>query len=148
MNRYRIFLVQTSTLPPSLWIYQTWKVLYTKQPSPSKSHVELEDCIKWSSCILASFWCLHCKAWPEDWGQESCDIGKACLNIGTFWMWATPCPGEFPVDCPLQDSVMRVHYKASLPDEGGRVFLDTKENGGEPIEFASGEGVVSGPVLP
>ena len=51
-------------------------------------------------------------------------------------------PGEFPVDCPLQDSVMRVHYKAMLPDDGGRIFIDTRSNGGEPVEFASGEGAV------
>ncbi|XP_024390652.1 peptidyl-prolyl cis-trans isomerase PASTICCINO1 isoform X1 [Physcomitrium patens] len=50
--------------------------------------------------------------------------------------------GEFPVDCPLQDSVLRVHYKAMLPDDGGRIFIDTRSNGGEPVEFASGEGVV------
>jgi hypothetical protein len=56
--------------------------------------------------------------------------------------WAMLWPGEFPVDCPLQDSVMRVHYKAMLPDDGGRIFIDTRSNGGEPIEFASGEGVV------
>ncbi|KAG0618714.1 hypothetical protein M758_4G087100 [Ceratodon purpureus] len=50
--------------------------------------------------------------------------------------------GEFPVDCPLQDSAMRVHYKATLPDDGGKIFIDTRSNGGQPIEFASGEGAV------
>lgn len=56
--------------------------------------------------------------------------------------WTIVWPGEFPVDCPLQDSVMRVHYKATLPGDEGRIFIDTRSNGGEPVEFASGEGVV------
>jgi hypothetical protein len=60
--------------------------------------------------------------------------------------WTVIWPGEFPVDCPLQDSVLRVHYKTLLPDDGGRIVFDTRSNGGEPIEFASGEGVVRGRV--
>lgn len=52
--------------------------------------------------------------------------------------------GEFPVDCPLEDCVVRVHYKGSLPEEGGRVFVDTrKENAGTPVEVGTGEGLVS-----
>ncbi|KAJ7558929.1 hypothetical protein O6H91_04G061800 [Diphasiastrum complanatum] len=51
--------------------------------------------------------------------------------------------GEFPVDCPLQDSVLRIHYKGILPDDGGKVFCDTRvDNDGEPLEFGSGEGRV------
>lgn len=50
--------------------------------------------------------------------------------------------GEFPVNCPLQDSVLRIHYKTLLPDDGGRTVFDSRSNGGEPIVFASGEGVV------
>nr|KAJ0192740.1 hypothetical protein LSAT_V11C800421390 [Lactuca sativa] len=51
--------------------------------------------------------------------------------------------GEFPMDCPLQDSRLRVHYKGMLLDEKKTVFYDTKvDNDGEPLEFSSGEGLV------
>ncbi|KAH9301633.1 hypothetical protein KI387_013216, partial [Taxus chinensis] len=51
--------------------------------------------------------------------------------------------GEFPMDCPLQDSLLCIHYKGMLPDEGGKVFYDTKFDGnGQPLEFSSGEGMV------
>lgn len=52
--------------------------------------------------------------------------------------------GEFPMDCPLHDSLLRVHYKGMLPDEEKRVFYDTRvDNNGQPLEFSSGEGLVS-----
>jgi FKBP-type peptidyl-prolyl cis-trans isomerase len=53
--------------------------------------------------------------------------------------------GEFPIDCPLQDSVMCIHYKGMLL-EGGKIFYNTRTDnpGGEPLEFASGEGAVRG----
>ncbi|ONK62158.1 uncharacterized protein A4U43_C07F990 [Asparagus officinalis] len=51
--------------------------------------------------------------------------------------------GEFPMDCPLHDSLLRVHYKAMLLDEEETIFYDTKvDNHGEPLEFSSGEGLV------
>ncbi|KAA8518968.1 hypothetical protein F0562_016258 [Nyssa sinensis] len=51
--------------------------------------------------------------------------------------------GEFPMDCPLQDSLLRVHYKGMLLNEEKTVFYDTKvDNNGEPLEFSSGEGLV------
>ncbi|XP_024532699.1 peptidyl-prolyl cis-trans isomerase PASTICCINO1 [Selaginella moellendorffii] len=52
--------------------------------------------------------------------------------------------GEFPMDCPLQDSTLRIHYKGMLPNEGGKVFVDTRNDneGGEPLVFATGEGLV------
>jgi hypothetical protein len=51
--------------------------------------------------------------------------------------------GEFPMDCPLQDSVLRIHYKGFLPDKGGQLFYDSrKEPGGEPVTFGSDEGLV------
>lgn len=51
--------------------------------------------------------------------------------------------GEFPMDCPLHDSLLRVHYKGILLDEPKSVFYDTKiDNDGEPLEFCSGEGLV------
>lgn len=47
------------------------------------------------------------------------------------------------MDCPLHDSLLRVHYKAML-SEDKRVFYDTKvDNDGQPLEFQSGEGLVS-----
>lgn len=47
------------------------------------------------------------------------------------------------MDCPLHDSLLRVHYKGML-SEDKRVFYDTKvDNDGEPLEFRSGEGLVS-----
>lgn len=50
--------------------------------------------------------------------------------------------GDFPMDCPLHDSLLRVHYKAML-SEDKRVFYDTKvDNDGQPLEFQSGEGLV------
>lgn len=51
--------------------------------------------------------------------------------------------GEFPMDCPLQDSRLRVHYKGMLTDEKKTVFYDTRvDNHGQPLEFSSGEGLV------
>lgn len=51
--------------------------------------------------------------------------------------------GEFPMDCPLQDSLLRVHYKGMLLNEERTVFYDTRvDNNGEPLEFCSGEGLV------
>ncbi|KAK4359992.1 hypothetical protein RND71_022221 [Anisodus tanguticus] len=51
--------------------------------------------------------------------------------------------GEFPMDCPLQDSLLRVHYKGFLLNEEKTVFYDTKiDNNGQPLEFSSGEGLV------
>jgi len=51
--------------------------------------------------------------------------------------------GEFPMDCPLHDSLLRVHYKGILLDEPKSVFYDTRaDNDGEPLEFCSGEGLV------
>lgn len=51
--------------------------------------------------------------------------------------------GEFPMDCPLQDSLLCIHYKGMLSDEGGKVFYDTRVDGnGQPLEFRSGEGMV------
>ncbi|XP_002528185.2 peptidyl-prolyl cis-trans isomerase PASTICCINO1 [Ricinus communis] len=51
--------------------------------------------------------------------------------------------GEFPMDCPLHDSLLRVHYKGMLLDEENKVFYDTRvDNDGQPLEFSSGEGLV------
>lgn len=52
--------------------------------------------------------------------------------------------GEFPMDCPLQDSVMRIHYKGFLPDCENMVFYDSRRDhsDGEPITFGSDEGLV------
>ncbi|PKA52691.1 Peptidyl-prolyl cis-trans isomerase PASTICCINO1 [Apostasia shenzhenica] len=51
--------------------------------------------------------------------------------------------GEFPMDCPLQDSLLRVHYTGTLLNEEKTVFYDTRvDNDGEPLEFCSGEGLV------
>ncbi|CAN4126870.1 unnamed protein product [Withania somnifera] len=51
--------------------------------------------------------------------------------------------GEFPMDCPLQDSLLRVHYKGLLLNEEKTVFYDTRiDNNGQPLEFSSGEGLV------
>ncbi|KAF5193827.1 Peptidyl-prolyl cis-trans isomerase pasticcino1 [Thalictrum thalictroides] len=51
--------------------------------------------------------------------------------------------GEFPMDCPLHDSLLRVHYKGMLLGEEETVFYDTRvDNNGEPLEFCSGEGLV------
>ncbi|KAL2485166.1 Peptidyl-prolyl cis-trans isomerase PASTICCINO1 [Abeliophyllum distichum] len=50
--------------------------------------------------------------------------------------------GEFPMDCPLHDSLLRVHYKGMLLNEENIVFYDTKVDNGQPLEFRSGEGLV------
>lgn len=48
------------------------------------------------------------------------------------------------MDCPLHDSLLRVHYKGMLLDEEETIFYDTKvDNHGKPLEFSSGEGLVS-----
>ncbi|KAF7144188.1 hypothetical protein RHSIM_Rhsim05G0200700 [Rhododendron simsii] len=50
---------------------------------------------------------------------------------------------DFPMDCPLHDSLLRVHYKGMLLNEGKTVFYDTRvDNDGQPLEFSSGEGLV------
>ncbi|KAH8485012.1 hypothetical protein H0E87_026691 [Populus deltoides] len=51
--------------------------------------------------------------------------------------------GEFPMDCPLQDSLLLVHYKVMLLNEEKTVVIDTRiDNDGQPMEFSSGEGLV------
>ncbi|KAK8944971.1 Peptidyl-prolyl cis-trans isomerase PASTICCINO1 [Platanthera zijinensis] len=51
--------------------------------------------------------------------------------------------GEFPMDCPLQDSLLRVFYKGMILNEEKTVFYNTRvDNNGEPLEFCSGEGLV------
>ncbi|KAF2301335.1 hypothetical protein GH714_022869 [Hevea brasiliensis] len=51
--------------------------------------------------------------------------------------------GEFPMDCPLHDSLLRVHYKGMLLNEEKKIFYDTRvDNDGQPLEFRSGEGLV------
>lgn len=51
--------------------------------------------------------------------------------------------GEFPMDCPLHDSLLRVHYKGMLLNEERTVFYDTRvDNNSQPLEFCSGEGLV------
>ncbi|XP_057787680.1 peptidyl-prolyl cis-trans isomerase PASTICCINO1-like isoform X1 [Salvia miltiorrhiza] len=51
--------------------------------------------------------------------------------------------GEFPMDCPLHDSLLRVHYKGMLLNEEKTVFYDTRvDSNGQPFEFRSGEGLV------
>ncbi|GMI96467.1 PASTICCINO 1 [Hibiscus trionum] len=50
---------------------------------------------------------------------------------------------EFPMDCPLHDSLLRVHYKGMLLNKEKTVFYDTRvDNQGTPLEFNSGEGMV------
>lgn len=72
-----------------------------------------------------------------------CQVRDVLGNGQVFKKRLIDGQGEFPVDCPLEDCVVRVHYKGSLPDEGGRVFVDTrKENGGAPVEAGTGEGLV------
>ena len=52
------------------------------------------------------------------------------------------------MDCPLHDSQLRVHYKGMLLNEEKTVFYDTKvDNNGQPLEFSSGEGLVSSLLL-
>ncbi|KFK34648.1 hypothetical protein AALP_AA5G173000 [Arabis alpina] len=51
--------------------------------------------------------------------------------------------GEFPMDCPLQDSQLSVHYKGMLLNEEKTVFYDSRiDNNDQPLEFSSGEGLV------
>eukprot|EP00246_Nothoceros_aenigmaticus_P002994 TRINITY_DN13922_c0_g2_i1.p1 TRINITY_DN13922_c0_g2~~TRINITY_DN13922_c0_g2_i1.p1 ORF type:complete len:199 (-),score=43.41 TRINITY_DN13922_c0_g2_i1:53-619(-) len=50
--------------------------------------------------------------------------------------------GDFPMDCPLEDSILKIHYKGLLPADCERIFIDTRENEGEPFQFSSGEGLV------
>ena len=50
------------------------------------------------------------------------------------------------MDCPLHDSLLRVHYKGMLLNEEKTIFYDTRvDNDGQPLEFCSGEGLVSCP---
>ena len=66
------------------------------------------------------------------------------LYLFDIFLYSWKLSGEFPMDCPLHDSLLRVHYKGMLFDEEMTVFYDTRvENHGEPLEFSSGEGFVS-----
>lgn len=48
------------------------------------------------------------------------------------------------MDCPLQDSRLSVHYKGMLLNEEKTVFYDSRiDNNDQPLEFSSGEGLVS-----
>lgn len=48
------------------------------------------------------------------------------------------------MDCPIHDSLLRVHYKGMLHNDEKTVFYDTRiDNNGQPLEFSSGEGLVS-----
>ena len=48
------------------------------------------------------------------------------------------------MDCPLHDGLLHVHYKGMLLNEEWRVFYDTRvDNNDQPLEFSSGEGLVS-----
>ncbi|KAK1265351.1 Peptidyl-prolyl cis-trans isomerase PASTICCINO1 [Acorus gramineus] len=50
--------------------------------------------------------------------------------------------GDFPMDYPLHDSLLRVRYKGTLLNEEKTVFYETRvDNNGEPLEFSSGEGL-------
>ncbi|KAL4606649.1 hypothetical protein ACB092_09G119100 [Castanea dentata] len=50
------------------------------------------------------------------------------------------------MDCPLHDSLLHVHCKGMLLNEERRVFYDTRvDNNDQPLEFSSGEGLVSVP---
>ncbi|KAK1321113.1 Peptidyl-prolyl cis-trans isomerase PASTICCINO1 [Acorus calamus] len=50
--------------------------------------------------------------------------------------------GDFPMDCPLHDSLLRVHYEGTHLNEEKTVFHETRvDNNGEPLEFSSGEGL-------
>lgn len=70
---------------------------------------------------------------------------KSCYDI-VFCLYLT---GDFPMDCPLHDSLLRVHYKGTVLNEEKRVFYDTRvDNDGQPLEFYSGEGLVSFQLLP
>ncbi|WOL07778.1 hypothetical protein Cni_G16526 [Canna indica] len=51
--------------------------------------------------------------------------------------------GEFPMDCPLRESLLKVHYKGMLLNKKKAVFYDTRvDNYGQPLEFKSGEGLI------
>ena len=48
------------------------------------------------------------------------------------------------MDCPLHDSLLRIHYKGMLLNEVKTIFYNTRvDNNGQPLEFGSGEGLVS-----
>eukprot|EP00958_Prasinococcus_capsulatus_P017981 scaffold2065_cov359-Prasinococcus_capsulatus_cf.AAC.12 len=48
--------------------------------------------------------------------------------------------GEFPVDCPIEDTTVRAHWVGRLTD--GTVFQDTRmEGNGEPREWSTGQGL-------
>ena len=48
------------------------------------------------------------------------------------------------MDCPLHDGLLHVRYNGMLLNEERRVFYDTRvDNNDQPLEFSSGEGLVS-----
>ncbi|CAH2064186.1 unnamed protein product [Thlaspi arvense] len=62
---------------------------------------------------------------------------------GMFLTVSLRDPSEFPMDCPLQDSRLSVHYKGMLLNEEKTVFYDSRiDNNDQPLEFSSGEGLV------
>ncbi|KAL3145165.1 hypothetical protein ABBQ38_001764 [Trebouxia sp. C0009 RCD-2024] len=51
--------------------------------------------------------------------------------------------GQFPMDCPIQDSKVRIHYRGYLADTG-QEFINTRDpdEDREPYEFDTGMGVL------
>lgn len=51
--------------------------------------------------------------------------------------------GQFPMDCPIQDSRLRINYRGFLADTGQQ-FIDTRQasEGAEPLDIDSGMGAL------
>eukprot|EP00976_Prorocentrum_cordatum_P111516 1195377-Prorocentrum_minimum.AAC.3 len=50
--------------------------------------------------------------------------------------------GEFPMDCPMNDCLVRAHWATCLLPGRERVADSRGERGGEPLEFPLGEGLM------
>lgn len=83
------------------------------------------------------------------WGRgQNFDFMFIIISIQSFLFYATVFCwyqiGDFPMDCPLHDSLLRVHYKGTVLNDEKRIFYDTRvDNDGQPLKFCSGEGLVS-----
>mmetsp|Transcript_33042 Transcript_33042/g.93524 ORF Transcript_33042/g.93524 Transcript_33042/m.93524 type:complete len:596 (-) Transcript_33042:206-1993(-) len=47
--------------------------------------------------------------------------------------------GDFPIDCPLEDCQVRIHYTVS--QEGKQVYSSREDGSGDPVEFTLGDGM-------
>ncbi|KAF2301306.1 hypothetical protein GH714_022528 [Hevea brasiliensis] len=84
----------------------------------------------------------YCFTFGKSEVPKGLEMGMGTMTREEKQLYILPI-SEFPMDCPLHDSLLRVHYKGMLLNEEKKIFYDTRvDNDGQPLEFRSGEGLV------